>query len=144
MTARFVPPHPPRPKAPVAAWRGFFGERARTAVYGWSQRAFEVDGFTRQVLGFRIHVINRPEWIGQALLDHADQLTKPDIVRQLLAPSVGEGLLTAEGELWRAERRIVAASFTPAAVEGHRPVFEQSAAATTAHRASGEISNIVD
>lgn len=142
MSERFVPPHPPRPPRPVATWRGFIGERARTAVYGWSDQAYEVDGFTRQVLGFRIHVINRPEWIGEALLDHAEQLTKPDIVRKILAPSIGEGLLTAEDELWRAERRIVAASFTPGAVEGHRPVFEHAAAATSGAWTSGEVRDI--
>lgn len=130
MSARFVPPHPPRPDGPVATWRGLVGERGRTAVHGWSKRAFELPGFTREVFGFRVHVVSNPDWIGEALLDHAGELTKPDITRRLLAPVIGEGLLTAEGDLWREERRIVAASFTPGAVEGHRRWFEQAAART--------------
>ena len=52
MTARFIPPYPPRPAKPVATWRGFFGERARTSVYGWSERAFEIDYLKRNILGF--------------------------------------------------------------------------------------------
>ncbi|QNN64560.1 cytochrome P450 [Sphingomonas rhizophila] len=128
MKARFVPPHPPRPAGPVATWRGFIGERGRTAVYGWSERAFQLDGFSRKIFGFRVHVVTHPDWIGEVLLDHQGDLTKPDIARRLLAPVIGEGLLTAEGELWRSERKIVAASFAPNAVEALRPVFDAAAA----------------
>lgn len=142
MSERFVPPHPPRPVGPVATWRGFIGERARTAVYGWSQQAFELDAFTRDVIGFRIHVITQPDWIGEALIDHAAVLTKPDITRRVLAPVIGEGLLTAEGDLWRAERRIVAASFTPAAVERHRTLFDQAAGAAMGEWRDGGRSDI--
>ena len=43
MNRPFIPPYPPRPSQPVATWRGFFGERARTSVYGWSEFAFRTD-----------------------------------------------------------------------------------------------------
>lgn len=143
MTAeRFVPPHPPRPEGPVAGWRGLIGERGRTAVYGWSKRAFAIPGFTRDVFGFRVHVVNHPDWIGEALLDHAGELRKPDIARRLLAPVIGEGLLTAEGELWREERRIVAASFTPGAVERHRPWFEKAAVEAMTHWRDGDVHDL--
>jgi cytochrome P450 len=142
MSARFVPPHPPRPPAPVATWRGFIGERARTAVYGWSERAFSLPAFTRDVLGFRVHVISKPEWIGEVLLDQAAHFTKPDIVRRVLAPVVGEGLLTAEDDLWRAERKIVAASFTPAAVEEHRALFDRAADNSASGWADGEVRDL--
>ena len=33
-----------------------YGERARTAVYGWSQFAFETDHLKRHILGFTVHV----------------------------------------------------------------------------------------
>ena len=145
MTARlFVPPHPPRPEGPVATWRGLIGERGRTAVYGWSKRAFATPGFTRDVFGFRVHVISHPDWIGQALLDHQRQLVKPDITRRLLAPVIGEGLLTAEGDLWREERRIVAASFTPGAVDGHRRWFEQAATNAMAGWRDGAVRDLAD
>ena len=78
------------------------------------------------MLGFRIHVLLHPDLIQSALIDHSAELVKPDITRRVLGAVIGEGLLTAEGELWRSERRIVAASFTPAAVEAHRARFRQS------------------
>ena len=71
MTAPFIPPHPPRPTKPVASWRGFFGERARTSVYGWSERAFEIDYLKRTILGFQVHILLDPEMIEHVLLDNA-------------------------------------------------------------------------
>ena len=60
MNAPFVLPHPPREPGPVAVWRGFFGERARTAVYGWSELAFD-SGIRRNVLGYTVHIPPHPD-----------------------------------------------------------------------------------
>src|SRR3712207_8457132 len=49
--------------------------------------------------------------------------SKPKLVKRLLAPAIGEGLLTSDGPLWREQRRIVAASFAPAAVDALVPEF---------------------
>jgi len=119
----FVPPHPPRGSAPVASWRGFVGERARTAVYGWSERAFRDSYIRRRILGFNVHIPLDPDMVQRVLLDNAANYTKPDIVKRLLAPAIGQGLLTSDGPLWREQRKIVAASFSPAAVDGLVPEF---------------------
>lgn len=123
MTGLWVPPHPPRRPKPVPTWRGFFGERARTAVYGWSQLAFENWYFKRNILGHTVHVVLRPDWVQRVLLDNAANYEKPKLVKRILGPTIGRGLLTSEGELWRAQRKIVAASFTPPAVDGLIPLF---------------------
>ena len=129
MSARFVPPHPPRGEGPVAAWRGFFGERARTAVYGWSEQAFEIGSMRRRIMGFNVYIPLDPDEVQRVLLDNAANYAKPDIVKGLLAPTIGRGLLTADGELWRDQRRIVAASFSPAAVDTLSPAFSSAARA---------------
>ena len=138
MTRPFVPPHPPRRLKPVATWRGFFGERARTSVYGWSQFAFETDHLKRNILGFKVHIVLNPEMVEHVLLDNAANYVKPDIVKQLLDPIIGRGLLTSDAELWREQRRIVAASFSPAAVEAQRGMFVQAARAAMAGWNDGE------
>jgi cytochrome P450 len=123
VTARFIPPHPPRRATPVPTWQGFFGERARTAVYGWSELAFDLQYFKRNVLGHTVHVVLKPEWVEHVLLDNAANYEKPRLVKRILAPTIGQGLLSSDGELWRAQRKIVAASFTPPAVDALVPVF---------------------
>lgn len=123
MSARFVPPFPPRRPMPVATWRGFFGERARTAVYGWSRHAFETWHIRRNILGHPVHVVLKPEWVQRILLDNAANYQKPRLVTRILAPTIGRGLLTADGDLWRTQRKIVSASFTPPAVDALVPVF---------------------
>jgi cytochrome P450 len=124
---RFVPPYPPRNQGPVPVWRGFFGERARTAVFGWSQIAFEQDYIRRNVLGYRVHIPLRPELIEHVLLGNAANYEKPVIVKKLLKPMIGRGLLSSDGELWREQRRIVAANFAPAAIDALVPVFAAAA-----------------
>ena len=124
---RFVPPHPPRGTAPVSTWRGFVGERARNAVFGWSQQAFELPHMKRNVLGYPIHIPLSPDAIGRVMLDNAANYVKPDLVKRLLMRTIGEGLLSSDGALWRDQRRIVAASFAPAAVDALMPHFARAA-----------------
>lgn len=139
MTRRFVPPYPPRQPKPVASWRGFFGERARTAVYGWSEFAFQTDHLKRNILGFTVHVLLDPDQVEYVLKDNAANYAKPDIVKSLLDSIIGRGLLTSDSELWREQRRIVAASFSPAAVEAQRGMFVEAAQGAMARWADGEV-----
>ncbi len=131
MTTRFIPPHPPRPSGPVPVWRGFVGERARTAVYGWSNQAFEKWYIQRNVFGHRVHIVMHPEMVERVLLDNAANYEKPKLVKKLLKPVIGRGLLSSDGELWRAQRKIVAASFAPPAVDALVPVFGEVAASAS-------------
>jgi len=121
--APFIPPHPPRGAGPVHVWRGLVGERARTAVYGWSELAFRQTYIRRKILGFRVHIPLDPDLVQRVLLDNAANYVKPDVVKRLLAPAIGQGLLTSDGGLWRDQRRIVAANFAPAAVDALVPEF---------------------
>jgi len=117
VTVRFVPPYPPRGSGPVPVWRGFFGERSKSAVYGWSEAAFRGDQMVRKVLGHTVHIPLHPDLVQHVLLDNVLDYAKPDIVKGLLGPTIGRGLLTSDGALWRDQRRIVAANFAPAAVD---------------------------
>jgi cytochrome P450 len=125
VTKPFIPPHPPRRPKPVHTWRGFFGERARTAVYGWSELAFEAWHIKRIVLAHPVHVVLKPERVQRVLLDNAANYEKPRLVKRILKPTIGRGLLSSDGELWRAQRKIIAASFTPPAVDALVPIFAQ-------------------
>jgi cytochrome P450 len=75
------------------------------------------------VLGFNVHIPLEPDAIQRVLLDNAANYVKPDVVKRLLAPAIGAGLLTSDGPLWREQRRIVAANFAPGAVDALVPAF---------------------
>ena len=124
---RFIPTHPPRGDGPVPVWRGFVGERARTAVYGWSERAFTTDYIRRNVFGHQVHIPLHPDMVQRVMLDNAANYVKPDLVLKLLRPTIGRGLLSSDGALWREQRRIVAANFVPAAVDSSMPAFAAAA-----------------
>jgi len=84
----------------------------------------------RKVLGYTVHIPLDPDLVQQVLLDNAAAYAKPDIVKGLLAPIIGRGLLTSDAKLWREQRRIVAASFTPPPVDALVPVFAGAAERT--------------
>src|SRR3546814_20276137 len=97
MTTRFVPPHPPRGPAPVPVWRGFFGERARNAVYGWSAPMFENWHIRRNILGIVVHVVTHPDAVQRVLQTHAANYATPDIVKRVIAPRSEERRVGKEG-----------------------------------------------
>jgi cytochrome P450 len=111
----------------VPVWRGFIGERARTAVYGWSERAFSLPYMRRNVFGYNVHIPLDPDAVQRVLLDNAANYVKPDIVKKLLNATIGRGLLSSDGALWRDQRKIVAANFAPAAIDALVPVFARAA-----------------
>jgi cytochrome P450 len=113
---RFVPAHPPRPETFGPWWSGFFGERARNSVAGWSKLAFEQWHVRRRMMRLVIHFPRHPDAIERVLLTNAANYQKPRIIKKLLLPMLGRGLLTADGELWRSQRKVVAPSFAPGAV----------------------------
>jgi cytochrome P450 len=81
----------------------------------------------RNVLGYQVHIPLEPDLVQRVLLDNAANYVKPDLVLRLLRPTIGRGLLTSDGSLWREQRRIVAANFAPAAVDPIIPAFVAAA-----------------
>lgn len=116
MPALMIPPCPPRSRDWAPVWTAFVGRRANNSVYGWPEDAFRSTWKTRRVLGYTVHVVSDPDAIGRVLLDNKANYERPALVRKLLSAALGQGLFNAEGEGWREQRRIVAPTFSPAAV----------------------------
>lgn len=135
--APFIPVQPPRTADWVGTWRGFWGERLRNSIYGWPEPAFDVPIKTRRVLGFTVHIVSDPDAVERVLLGNKANYLRPRIAQRLLAPLLGNGLLSAEGEDWRTQRRIVAPSFAPAAVSHMAGVMDAAAQADIARWPGG-------
>lgn len=78
------------------------------------------------ILG-RTTVLSDPAAIRHVLVDNAANYRKDDLQRRVLAPGLGNGLLTAEGEEWRLQRRTLAPLFTPRTVSAFLPAMAEAA-----------------
>lgn len=116
MTASFVPAYPDRPAAIAPVWRSLFNEHSRNAIAGWSQAAFSEWHTRRVVLGTVVHIPRHPDAVERVLLTNAAHYEKPRLVKRVVAPLLGRGLVSSDGELWRTQRRLVAPSFAPGAI----------------------------
>src|SRR5215210_81089 len=97
---------------PLTTWRQEHFERLIVADSG--------------VLG-RITTISYPQAIRHILVDNAENYRKDDLQRRVLSPGLGNGLLTAEGDEWRLQRRTLAPLFTPRHVAGFLPAMIEAA-----------------
>ena len=89
-------------------------------------------------------VVSDPASIRHVFVDNVANYRKDDFQRAILAPGLGEGLLTAEGEAWKRARRIVAPLFTPKAVAGLALRMQRPAITTAERMASRRPGRIVD
>jgi len=96
---------------PVASWgEDFYDERV--VVYRW--------------LGLQTVFVMDPELIQSILLDGADDYSKQPLYDDVLGQAIGGGLLNAEGEDWRWQRRLAAPLFRAEDVLAYVPAFAAS------------------
>ena len=112
------PPAPVPPQGalgPIALYRAL---RAN-AITAWRAEAYE-DAYIvgRNRLGGFV-LLNDPDLIRYVLIDNAANYQKDNLQLEKLTPAVGRGLLTAEEESWRLQRRTVAPLFQPAGVTSY-------------------------
>src|SRR6476660_7605415 len=112
------PPAPePRVSAPgpLALYRAL---RAN-AITAWRAEAYEEPYIAdRNMLGGYV-LINDPDLIRYVLVENAANYPKDALQLEKLTPAIGRGLLTAEPESWRLQRRTVAPLFQPASVAAY-------------------------
>jgi cytochrome P450 len=59
----------------------------------------------------RIYLLNHPELIRQVLVEQAPKFHKPSLVKRGASLSLGRGLLTSDGLLWRQQRKLIQPAF---------------------------------
>jgi cytochrome P450 len=126
-------PAPRRPPAPVPPDRAL---NPLEVLYGlwsnplttWTRRSFEepVVLIASGVMG-PLAIVSEPTAIRQVMVENAANYRKDDLQLRVLRPGLGNGLLTAEGDEWRLQRRALAPLFTPRVVAGFLPAMQASA-----------------
>lgn len=108
----FRPPVPVPGEAPLGRLALLLALRANPLTI-WRRIHFEEAFLGGQgTFGYGVFLAE-PAAIRHVLVDNVANYRKDDLQRTVLTPGLGEGLLTAEGDLWRRTRRTLAPLFTP-------------------------------
>ena len=107
--------HPPAPKPhtrPLNAIE-FVWTMARNPLAIWGEGAYREPVIVTEWLGKPIIVISDPAAIRHVMVDNAKNYGMQPLRQRVLRPILRDGLLTAEGELWKRARRSLAPVFAP-------------------------------
>jgi cytochrome P450 len=69
------------------------------------------------------YVVAAPEGVKRVFLDNVANYPKTEMERRFFSAVFGDGLLSSEGETWRAHRRTMAPSFSPPSVAAYAPAM---------------------
>ena len=122
----------PRPRRGRMSFFEFTRTMRDNSIATFSEEAFEREILVRKLLWYRSFLVNDPAGIKHVLLDNVANYQKTSITRRLLEPGMGKGLITAEGEIWRRHRRIMAPSFDHRSIVSYSPIMTQVAEELTA------------
>lgn len=137
-------PVPPRKPLPYVA---YVRAAQRNLISTYHEEAFRQPIVETRFPGLHNFIVNDPAGIRRVLLDNVSNYPKADIEHRILGPLLGNGLITSEGETWRAHRRMMASFFDGRSVERYAPGMADSArslAARWEHLPTGAVTDISD
>ncbi|MEP7240284.1 MAG: cytochrome P450 [Devosia sp.] len=108
----FLPPAPVPHRKPLGAV-GFVLTMARNPLAIWSEAAFTEPVIRSEWLGTPTIIVSDPAAIRHVMVDNARNYAMQPLRQRVLRPILRDGLLTAEGELWRRARKSLAPVFAP-------------------------------
>ncbi|MFS2318581.1 cytochrome P450 [Maricaulis sp. D1M11] len=126
MTA-FTPPMPPMAqyseigRMTLSDYRVYFRAMRNNPLEIWGERHFHLRVAPFQFLGRSSVITNDPDCIRHVHVSHADNFELNPLRQAVLRPILRDGLLTAEGEIWKTVRHAVAPVFTPRKVNAFAP-----------------------
>lgn len=122
----FRPPHP-KPRTEPLGMLAFLKAVRENPLTTWMEAHFEETILTGDGALGRMTVVNDPAVIRHILVDNAANYRKDDLQIRILAPGLGRGLVTAEGDEWKLQRRTIAPLFTPRNVSSFFPAMADAA-----------------
>ncbi len=118
----FHPPAPTPRTKPLGAL-GFVWTMARNPLAIWSEAAFTEPVIRADWLGVPTIIISDPAAIRHVMVENAKNYAMQPLRQRVLRPILRDGLLTAEGELWRRTRKSLAPVFAPRNTAAFGPIM---------------------
>ncbi len=139
----FRPPAPKPREAPIGTLATVYA-LWRNPLEVWTRAHFELPVLIGpSVLGLRA-VVNDPVAVRRIFLDNVANYRKDALQLRVLRPGLGTGLLTADGEDWRAQRRALAPLFSPRQVTDFAPAMHRVARAAVERYAAAPKGRVSD
>jgi cytochrome P450 len=117
LTRSAEPGRPPGPPDPAGLWTAIRLSRGTlvmlrelTDTYG--------DIVHFKLLGSDYYLLNHPDDIEDAFVHQAQAMARDEYI-ETLQRTLGNGLLTSDGELWRRQRKLMAQAFTPKRIQDY-------------------------
>jgi cytochrome P450 len=143
-TRPFVPPYPRRPSTPRGSFSTLLALQ-RNPIEVWWEGDFERPvSIGHTIFGLR-GAAHDPAAVRRIFLDNAANYRKDDLQLRILRPGLGNGLLTAEGEDWRVQRRALAPLFSPRQIAEFAPAVHRvgrAAVERMARRREGAVADV--
>ncbi|CAN7538621.1 cytochrome P450 [Rhizobium sp. LjRoot258] len=116
-------PHPFEPPAPLPRTvppgrLEIIRTILRNPLELWGEPSYTLPWIHTRFFRERTLIVNDPGLIRHVLVDNAANYRMSDIRQLILRPILRDGLLTAEGEVWKRSRKAVAPVFTPRHANG--------------------------
>lgn len=142
------PVRPFRPPAPIPhaeplGFASFLKTASRNPIEIWGTRAFKEPYIRGTWLGVPNIVVNDPKGVRHCLVENAANYVMQPLRQRILRPLLRDGLLTAEGALWRRTRKAIAPVFTPRNIAGFTETM-QARSEVFADRLAGRVGETVD
>ena len=125
----FIPQTVIPPDKPLPLVRGLM-QMIANPLHVWPRAMYENPYHGVKWIGRTFHYIRKPEHMKAVFLDQADIFAKSQFQKKLVGPALGDGLLTAEGEHWKFQRRAASPAFRIDALRALVPAFSHSAQET--------------
>lgn len=138
-------PPAPKPRERPFGTLGFLAAIRRNPIETWTKLHFEKPIVVGETIMGRIATVSDPEAIKRIFVDNAANYRKDALQLRVLSPGLGLGLLTAQGDAWRQQRRALAPMFTPRTVHSFIPAMQASAdklAARLERRRDGRVIDV--
>ncbi|OWO96671.1 cytochrome P450 [Rhizobium esperanzae] len=113
----FVPPAP-LPRTVPPSRLDIIRIILRNPLELWGEPSYTLPWIKTSFFGQHTLIVNDPGLIKHVLVDNAANYRMSDIRQLVLRPILRDGLLTAEGQVWKRSRKAVAPVFTPRHAKG--------------------------